>query len=146
MFIEMKGMGVNMLDYTCVIPELLFNKYQVKQIRWEMYDKNNIYSNVANVTFYLESSSSDESYIVISNVLESYKGKLKWVLRKSIGSRYNYSIIPEIIYEVEKDNFDALNKKIVRAKDLLDEKTYRKICDLAIQDIPHLYEYLLMQL
>ena len=29
-----------------------------------MYDKKNIYSNVANVTFYLEeSSSSDQSYI-----------------------------------------------------------------------------------
>lgn len=109
--------------------------------------QKNIYSNVANVTFYLEeSSSSDQSYIEISNVLESYKGKLKWVLKKSIGSRYNYSIIPEIIYKVDKDNFDELNKKFVRAKDLLDEKTYRKICDLAIQDIPHLYEYLLMQL
>lgn len=28
-----------MLDYTCAIPELLFKKYKVKQIRWEMYDK-----------------------------------------------------------------------------------------------------------
>lgn len=147
MLIKMKGMRDNMQDYTCAIPELLFKKYKVKQIRWEMYDKKNIYSNVANVTFYLEeSSSSDQSYIEISNVLESYKGKLKWVLKKSIGSRYNYSIIPEIIYKVDKDNFDKLNKKFVRAKDLLDEKTYRKICDLAIQDIPHLYEYLLMQL
>ena len=57
-------------------------------------------------------------------------------IKKSIGSRYNYSIIPVIIYKVDKDNFDELNKKFVRAKDLLDEKTYRKICDLAIQDIP----------
>ena len=147
MFSEMKGMRVNMLDYTCAIPELLFKKYNVKQIRWEMYDKKNIYSNVANVTFYLEeSSSSDESYIEISNVLESYKGKLKWVLKKSIGSRYNYSIKPEIIYKVEKDKFDEINKKFVRAKDLLDEKTYKKICDVAIQDIPDLYKYMLMHL
>lgn len=63
-----------MLDYTCAIPELLFKKYKVKQIRWEMYDKKNIYSNVANVTFYLEeSSSSDQSYIEISNVLSLIK-------------------------------------------------------------------------
>ncbi len=147
MFGKMKGRRVNMLDYTCAIPELLFKKYKIKQIRWEMYDKKNIYRSVANVTFYLEeSSSNNESYVEISNVLESYKGKLKWVLKKSIGSRYNYSIKPEIIYKIEKDNFDELNNKFVSVKDLLDERTYRKICDLAIQDIPDLYDYMLMQL
>jgi len=74
--------------------------------------------------------------------MDSFNGRLVWVLRRAFFSEKNYIIMPEIIYQIKFNEMNHERKKVGDERKVLGDQRYNEIYDLAVEDIPNLYEHM----
>ena len=132
-----------MINYEMAIPELLREKFDIKQLRGIMYHSDRPYGLMPHVLFFLEKNEKElNDYKQIEVCMDSFKGRLAWVLRRAFYSEKNYIIMPEVIYQIRVNGMNHERKKVGNERKVLGDQKYNEIYDLAIEDIPDLYEHM----
>ncbi|OJG55242.1 hypothetical protein RV06_GL002279 [Enterococcus haemoperoxidus] len=107
-----------------------------------MYQRNDFYYEIPALYFQLVKDKNERGdYEKIKNSVKSFKGNLEWRCGPSAPSRKNYEIIPKIA-RITMDNQKSSYDDYLNYKNLTDQETFERICDLAIEDIPNLYEHM----
>ncbi|WP_321383573.1 hypothetical protein [uncultured Enterococcus sp.] len=120
-----------------LIPELLPIYFNIRQLRSPMYIENQPHREVPALYFHLkEDENTEHDYQRIKEAVESFKGNLEWHFGKAYPSRLNYEIVPKIMRGIDNRYPDKL------FKDAVSSELYKEICELAISDIPALYEHM----
>lgn len=120
-----------------LIANLLMDTFKLRQARAQMYVEDNSYQEVPALYFHLKTDDTTESdYQLIQDAVDSFKGNLKWHFGKAVPSKINYEILPEVVREMDNKYPDKLFKNTVS------RDQYEKICELAIADIPPLYQHM----
>ena len=137
---------MEIIDYANAIPELICARFNVVQMRGNMYRSDDIYHYPPAVFFFLKKDGEEKAnYERIKLSAESFIGNIEWSSNKVIYSRLNYSIEPKILYDLEKIQHYELeqNKRGVSIRELLGEEKYIELCDAAYSDVPGLYQHML---
>lgn len=124
-------------DSTC-IADYFKEKFPIAQLRYKMYDKDDIYRDIPELVFRFSDSTSEDLYTELKICVESFKGKLNWTIYKGFyNKKYkNYSMVPEEYYLKEKQLYE--NNEFLNAKECFTESKYKEICEKAVEDIPGL--------
>lgn len=124
-------------DYSTLLADYMIGKFQLAQIKRQMYYADAIYDHIPSLYFFLkEDSSTRATYEKLAKCVESFQGNLKWILCKCEPSRRNYAIAPIVTFEHIYEN-RSIGK--ILPKDKMQEiKGYEQICIDAIFDIPKL--------
>lgn len=126
-----------MMKRSEMIAYLLLNTFNLRQARAQMYVDENPYQEVPALYFHLKTDNTTESdYQLIKEAVETFKGNLKWRFGKGFTSKINYEIVPQIVRDKKVKNPEKI------FKDSLPEWQYERTCELAIADIPYLYEHM----
>lgn len=124
-----------------IIANYLSENFPIKQMRFNMYDSDDLYFKIPQLVFRFD---NDESpyYDAFSEALKTFNGNLKWVIFKDFyGKRvHNYGLVPEELYKMEKLMFE--NELLMSPKEYFPEPVYRELCEKAVSDIPLLLEHL----
>lgn len=127
------------MDNTIIIADYIKKHFTVEQIKYNMYNADDIYYKIPTLSFRL----ADESYIdELKGHIELFQGKLKWTIFKSFYGkrRPNYLLCPLEVYHMNKEIYE--NGDIQSQKEYFSEEEYRKLCQYGILDIPELYNYI----
>ena len=123
------------------IGKYLNENFPTKQVRYNMYKTEDIYSEIPQLIFRFD---DDESpyYNAFSEALKTFNGNLKWVIYKGFYGRkvHNYSLVPQEVYDMQKFMYE--NELMMSPKEYFPEPVYRELCEKAISDIPLLLEHL----
>ncbi|MBL1226203.1 hypothetical protein [Enterococcus sp. BWR-S5] len=126
-----------MSDNSTLVAYLLTDTFNVKQAKAKMYIEEQPYFKVPALYFHLkEDEHTEHDYQRIKEAVESFKGNIEWHFGKAYPSRLNYEIVPKIMWEMDNRYPDKL------FKDAVSSELYKEICELAISDIPALYEHM----
>lgn len=137
------------IDYANAIPYLICERFNVAQMRGNMYRSDDIYYYPPVVFFFLKKDGEEVvDYEKIKLSVESFIGNIEWTSYKLLFSRVNYSIAPKILCDLEKLQHSEYEqtKKIVSIRELLGEEKYIELCDAAYFDVPKLYQHMLSTL
>lgn len=117
------------MDNTTIIAEYLKKHFTVEQIKYNMYNADDIYYKIPTLSFSL----ADESYIdELKGHIELFQGKLKWTIFKSFYGkrRPNYLLCPLEVYHMNKEIFE--NGDLQSQKEYFSEEEYRRLCQYGI--------------
>ena len=134
------------IDYANAIPYLICERFNVDQMRGNMYIPDDIYNYPPAIFFFLKKDGEEKtSYERIKLSVESFIGNVEWTSYKLIFSRVNYSIAPKVLYNLEKIQHYEYEQtpKSVSVRELLGEEKYMELCVAAYSDVPGLYQHML---
>lgn len=124
------------------LADLLKKKFNVRQRRLPMYQRNDFYYEIPALYFHLVKDKNErDDYEKIQKSVESFKENFEWWYGTSAPSKNNYEIIPKVA-RVTMANQKYGYGDYQNYKNLTDWETFERICDLAIEDIPDLYEHM----
>ncbi|WP_314062020.1 hypothetical protein [uncultured Vagococcus sp.] len=127
---------------TMIIADMLKDFFNIKLSKSAMYFQDDIYYQTPALYFRLvKDNNNDNNYQLIENAVDSFEGNLKWRFGKSYPSRINYEIIPKIARDTDDNCFKETGIWRNYKYNAL-ESEYKKICELAIADIPYLYQHM----
>ncbi len=119
-----------------------------KQVRRLMYINNDVYTRIPKLPFIFENSVNPLIYEKIRNCIKSFKGNLSWELQYPSTGRIHkgklYILLPKRIYNIylsENKNSDS-HCASCNSETVFLGAEYKKICDLAIADIPALTNHI----
>jgi len=114
----------------------------LEQCRYNMYHEENIYSRMPVLVFRIAKGFNDNLYNELRESVESFQGNLKWTEYESFAGKRvkNHIISPIEYYEFEMNSFH--NNFYQREQDYFQSDIYKRLCELAINDIPDLYLHL----
>jgi len=128
-----------------IIGNIIRNLFQIEQANYKMYHSDDIYYRIPRFTFRLMGESKLSYYTRISESIDSFHGRIKWVLYKySLSRNDNYAIAPYCVFDIDNEYYSR--GVLVIEKDLFTVEEYRKICEDAVNDIPNLAEHILKTL
>lgn len=124
-------------DYSTLLADYMIGKFQLAQIKRQMYYIDAIYDHIPSLYFFLkEDSTTRETYDKLARCIESFEGNLKWILCKCGPSRKNYTIAPVVTFENIYE--DRSTGEVLPTDKMQEIEGYEQICIDAILDIPNL--------
>jgi|GEM_PF-6661558 hypothetical protein len=76
------------IDYNNAIPELIVKKFNVKQMKYKMYEKGEEKTYTPRLLFFLKPDEKEkECYEHIRMVVEQFEENLKWCFKDAVGSK-----------------------------------------------------------
>lgn len=131
------------MNYETAIADLIRTKFDIKQMRSPMYHSENLYYRIPSLLFFLHNNEHEESdYKKIEHCVDRFTGILKWKFGRAYPSKLNYVIIPEAAYHVKKESPDEISIQFIDKGNEVGGYDFKSFCDLAVQDIPALFEHM----
>ena len=125
--------------YETAIGELIFDKFPVEWMRFNMFNLDDIYYRIPMLVFRLKCR--DGNLEKLQGIIDTYVGNEKWcVFNNPFSKKENYILSIEAIREMYIDGYGK--GTLPNEKEYLGEEKYKALCEGAITDIPMLLNHI----